>query len=354
MKPRLKYLLIILISLLVFILLLKYVAPLLTPFIMAIFFSLMIEPLVKLFQGKFGFTRGWSVLSAMFIFITSTFLAAGFITRRLIIELIELSTALPKQSSDIWQAVLELQKYGDRIFLSLPEPIVSNYPKISETFQANINSIINKLQSMTTMLLNYLINTVTGVTGLFIIILVAIIATYFFSRDRGLIIKFWLGLFPAPWGRKSLEVVNDIFQGLIGYIKAQLFLITMTMILTIIGLYIIGAKYALTMGIIIGFFDLLPVLGPGTIYIPWIIYSFLKGDTTFGILLVILYLVVLIIRQTTETKVVSKNIGLHPLATLIAMYVGLQLMGVPGLILGPLIIIAVKAVARVTNITIIK
>jgi predicted PurR-regulated permease PerM len=118
------------------------------------------------------------------------------------------------------------------------------------------------------------------------------------------------------------------------------------MIISIAGLYLSGAQYALTVGLLVSFFDLIPVLGPATVYLPWIIWSFVSGSTAFGVKLTVLYLTVLVVRQVMETKIVSANLGLHPLATLVAMYAGLKTIGIPGLVLGPIVMIAAMAVFK--------
>ena len=155
-----------------------------------------------------------------------------------------------------------------------------------------------------------------------------------------------LDLIPSPWDEKVAQVLRDIVAGFINFAKAQLMLMTITVIISVSGLYIIGSEYALTIGLLAGFLDLLPIVGPALIYLPWIVWSFTSGDATFAVKLIILYCVLAGVRQTLEAKVVSVNLGLNPLATLIAMYAGLKLIGVIGLLLGPILLIAIKAVQK--------
>lgn len=93
---------------------------------------------------------------------------------------------------------------------------------------------------------------------------------------------------------------------------------------------------------IISIVDALPILGTGTILIPWAIYSFLTGNVRMGLSLFILYCIVLIVRQLIEPKIVSEQIGIHPLLTLIAMYTGLNLLGFFGLIIGAITLLLLK------------
>ena len=103
-------------------------------------------------------------------------------------------------------------------------------------------------------------------------------------------------------------------------------------------------EFPLLAAIGIGFVDALPILGSGTIMIPWAVISGINGDIKLGIGLIILWLIMCIVRQFIEPKIVSSKIGIHPIFTLIAMYTGYKLIGIMGMFLGPIILIILKSV----------
>jgi len=175
---------------------------------------------------------------------------------------------------------------------------------------------------------------------------VTVLATYFVSRDRDEIIRFWLRTVPPPWGERTVSAGREVLNAFLGYLRAQLFLISLTTLISIVGLRVIGAKYALTVGLLVGFFDLIPVLGPATVYLPWAAWAFISGSFGFGLKILILYAVVWAVRQMLEARVVAANLGLHPLAVLVAMYAGLKSVGVAGLVLGPVLLIAALAAIK--------
>ena len=107
-----------------------------------------------------------------------------------------------------------------------------------------------------------------------------------------------------------------------------------------------GNPYAFTIGFISALLDLLPIVGTGMIFVPWIVGLFILGSVSEGIKLLIIYLIATVIRQILEPKVMSQNIGIHPLATIISMYVGLKLLGGFGLILGPGLVIIYEALRK--------
>lgn len=94
----------------------------------------------------------------------------------------------------------------------------------------------------------------------------------------------------------------------------------------------------------IGFVDALPILGSGTVMIPWAIISAVNGDLKLGIAIFALYVIILVIHQLLEPRVVGNNIGIHPVFTLIAMYTGFKFSGIIGLFIGPIVLIILQNV----------
>jgi sporulation integral membrane protein YtvI len=335
----------ILIGTLIAFLTFTYVAPLLSPFIVAVFLSFFIEPLVTYFQTKHGWSRGAAVGTAMLIVFGGFTLAITLAVTRLIVELFHLTAYLPNYIESIKTVVISMQNKLQAFYFTLPADVLDFINKKSAGSAYSLDSILGKVQVIAGKLLDFVLALVSSVPAWIILIIISAIATYFMSKDKNIIIGQWLRIIPPPWGRKTLDIIKDIFAAIIGYLRAQLVLISITFAQTLVGLYIIGAPYALLMGLVIGIADLLPILGPSAIYLPWIAWSFITGDTVFAIKLTVLFVVVLINRQVLETKIMSSTMGMHPLATLIAMYMGLQLMGPIGVIAGPMFIIVVKSFA---------
>lgn len=103
-----------------------------------------------------------------------------------------------------------------------------------------------------------------------------------------------------------------------------------------------NVEYPLLAAIAIGFVDAMPILGSGTVIVPWAAIVAIDGDIKLGIALLILLMVISIARQLIEPKVISKQIGIHPIFTLIAMYTGFKIIGIMGLLVGPIVLIILK------------
>lgn len=316
-----------------------YVLPILVPFIIALLFTAFMEPLTRLIQSRLRMPRGFAVLLTMLVVFGGIGVLLSVIILKLIAELIQLSVSLPDVAAEI---KLYYQYFFERItafYITLP-------PGVASSLEQNISVLTSNLQGLITRSANSIIAFISIVPGTLTVMLVSLLATYFLARDRQLLMGLLLRYLPAPWGEKTVAIMQEIATAFTGYLRAQAVLVLITIVISIVGLYLIGADYAITMGLLIGVFDMIPVLGPATIYVPWVIWSFATGATAFGIKLSVLYGLVLIVRQVLEAKIISANLGLHPLETLIAMYAGLKTIGLAGLIFGPILLIGVKAVMK--------
>ena len=141
--------------------------------------------------------------------------------------------------------------------------------------------------------------------------------------------------------------MQDLVKVLGGYLKAEATLIIISFVISLIGLYIfhfvgLNVKYPLLYAVAIGFVDALPIFGSGTVMVPWAIIEGFNGDIKLGIAVLGLWIVMSIIRQLIEPRIVGNHIGIHPIFTLIAMYTGFKLIGVIGLFIGPIALIILK------------
>jgi len=306
------------------------------PFIIASLLSLLMEPAVSFLSTRTRMSRSLAVGLSMLAIFGGAGLIVVLAVFRLVKELIDLSVSLPQYVKPVQEFILYTFERSKVFYFSLP-------PEISGRINESLGTITGALSNFTRSLAHFLLGFASALPEAILGIIVAIIATYFFSRDHSLLVKLWLGAVPEPWGEKILKVVREVGHAFLSYVRAQAVLVSLTTVQAIAGLYFLGVGYALTVGLLIGFFDILPVFGPATIIIPWAVWSFISGNVAFGVKLIILYLIIWVVRQSLEARVVAANLGLHPLAVLAVMYIGLRLMGVPGLIFGPILLITAQA-----------
>ena len=136
-------------------------------------------------------------------------------------------------------------------------------------------------------------------------------------------------------GRRLVTVVN-------AWLKTQLVIMTITSVLCVAGLFLIGNPYAILFGIGIGLLDALPIFGTGTVLIPWGILLIANKEWGKAIVILGLYVVCYFLRQIMEAKIMGNQVGLTALETLASMYVGLKLFGIAGFLLGPIGLILIE------------
>ncbi|MCG0313234.1 MAG: sporulation integral membrane protein YtvI, partial [Calditerricola sp.] len=170
--------------------------------------------------------------------------------------------------------------------------------------------------------------------------------TFFISKDFRRIRRTLVEWIPVPLHDSTRAVVVDLRRALVGFVKAQLTLTSVTALLVLVGLLLLRVPYAVTIALLTGLVDLLPYLGTGAVFVPWIAYLFITGQIALAIGLSALYVIIIIVRQILEPKVLATNVGLDPLVTLIALFVGLKLWGFVGLIAGPAFVVILGALKR--------
>ena len=180
-------------------------------------------------------------------------------------------------------------------------------------------------------------------------ILVSIITCCFMTADYPNIRDFILNQFTEEKAKKISQAKHLIFSFLGKMGKAYALILTITFIELAVGLSLLSVLNIYTGGYIViialltAIIDIIPVLGTGSVLIPWSLISIITGNYALGIGLLVMYAIITVIRQVIEPKLVAGQLGLPPFLTLMAMYIGSQIFGVLGIFLLPLSIITVKA-----------
>lgn len=215
-------------------------------------------------------------------------------------------------------------------------------PEITDNLGSVISNISATITNLGKSIVKGAYTTAISFPEALVFTLITIMATYFMSSDRERISAVLTRHLPESWIKRILIIKKDMFSALFGYLRAALIIMAITFTELFIGFNIIGVGYPLLLAFLIAIIDALPVLGTGGVLIPWAIYSFVTNDIKMGVSILVLYVVVLVIRQVIEPRVVGHQIGVYPLLTLTAMYIGLQLIGFAGLILGPITFLLIR------------
>jgi predicted PurR-regulated permease PerM len=181
-----------------------------------------------------------------------------------------------------------------------------------------------------------------AVPKIFLFILVTVIASAYFASDLDRINAFITRLLPKRVISWLSFFRRGFFCAGVGYVRSYLTLMALTFGIMLVGLMILGEEYSLLLAFIIAFADLLPVIGVGTVLIPWSIYEIAVGNNSRGVGLLVLFGVYEIVRQLLEPKIVGKSLGVHPLLSLVLIYLAYSLFGFGGILIVPIAIVLIK------------
>ncbi|GGI44341.1 permease [Paenibacillus marchantiophytorum] len=329
-----------------------FVIPLIYPFIFGWVLALMLNPVVNFFQFQLKFPRWLAVSLSMLLFISAMIAAITLLVANIVVELGSLADTLQLQINrwveqfNVFINSTTFQEWIERI-----NDFFENNPKYQETVNSNLSSTAGSIADISKFVISYVFDALrrflTSLPNIATITIIVMLATFFISKDWYQLIKRYKGIFSEMIVKTTQLIRTDLQKALFGYLRAQLILVSLTALVVIIGLLVLRVDYAITIGLLTGLADLMPYLGTGAVMVPWILYVFFaQGDIYLGIGLSVLYGAIVIARQIMEPKVLASSVGLDPLATLIAMFVGLKLFGLLGLIIGPVSLILISAFYR--------
>ena len=311
----------------------KYLLPILLPFILAfIMASVLVIPARKL-AGKNNKIRRFCAIIVGVVFFVALFWGIAFLGVALVDWFLGFLEYVPRLYQN---EILPLLNY---LYLEVTERMTFADPaltaKINGVFQNFIGNIGDFISSFSVNAIRAITSGIAGIPGLIIKLILCIISCFFFLLDYDKIMAFFAGLIPKGKEDAFETVKWYVKNTLLVYIRSYSLLFLMTYVELSIGFQILGIPYAPIIGLMVAIFDILPVLGTGGILLPWTVILLVMKNIPMGIGMFVLYLVITVIRNIMEPKLVGKQIGLHPLATMISLYVGLKVIGFWGMLIFP-------------------
>ena len=219
--------------------------------------------------------------------------------------------------------------------------------EIMNIAQNSFQEFLGTVSTWAKELLTSVLNGITSIPTVVIYIVITLLSLYFICTDKIYMVDQLEHHFPRKWVKKLAMHIKEITKVLGGYLKAEAILVLVSFFISVVGLYLLkfagfSLPFPLLAALIIGFVDALPIFGSGTVMIPWAILCAIDGDIKLGMAILVLWIIMSIVRQFMEPRLVSKQIGIHPIFTLIAMYTGFKLIGVLGMLIGPIVLIVLK------------
>ena len=313
----------------------------LTPFIIAFTVAALLQGLMRWVEQR------WTKIPHGVVATVLTVLSYVLLLGLVLLLLVGLFSAAIDWASDLPDYFTEtitpwLEEGGANIlgFVYMLDPSMGQY--LQEMLPDALSAMGTVIMDFSVNLVSWASSVGTKLPGAMLAVVVCVIATAFLSRDYAYISSSILSVFPERAQVMLRQAKTAIVKILGNFARSYVLILFITFLEIWIGLEIINFENAIVIAAIIAVFDILPIVGSGMVLLPWTIFKFVQGDVGKGIGLLILYLWVVIARQVIEPRIVSKRVGLHPLSTLLFMWMGLKIFGGVGMLALPICVLILK------------
>lgn len=322
--------------------------PLGFPFLLGGALALAAEPMVGFLGSRMKLPRpaaaGLGVTAAFCLLILLILLLCALLLR----EIAALVRILPNLQETLSGGLTSLSAWALKIAERMPTGI-------RELLERNIRDFFSGSSELLSQTFRYALGLTGGVLsqvpGSALVLGTAVISSYMISA-RLPHMKDWLqAKLPRERIQKLLDTLKRLKAVFFGWLKAQLKLMGLTWVILILGLTLLRISYALLWASAVALVDAFPILGTGTVLLPWALVSALQGDTPRAVGLLGVYAVISLTRSVMEPKLVGSHLGLDPLATLAALYIGFRLWGFGGMILSPILAVAAAQMIKPPNVS---
>lgn len=313
----------------------KFLLIYLLPFVIALFVAILVQKPANKISDKLKIKSG--IISAFLAAVVYILLAAlfVFIVYRIYLLLGDIMNSLPSISGKI------------NSFLSDAEQkLTSTVKQFSPELSDHISTLAKSTISNLTLKISEYVSSVAAAAAkkapsLIFSSIVTLVASCFIAKDFKGFTKFASGLLGNRYYSNILKIKHILSESVLKILKGYLLLMALTFAELSAGFLILKVKYAIAIAAVIAFIDILPVLGTGAVLIPWSIFCFFSGNTSDGVGLIILYSLITVVRNFAEPKIIGNQMGIHPLFTLIAMFIGIKIFGFAGLFILPVTLIVI-------------
>ena len=317
----------------------RVVVPCLLPFLAALGLAALLEPAVGFLTRRLRMGRRWAAGLCTGALAGGLLGGLGLLIWRAWYELNLLLDRLPALMAGLPDLAGQVESRVYRFLIALPLPAQEPARQLLKGWLEQGAALPQRLYEWLT---QALASAASALPAFLLFLTTTLLALYLFSAGGPQLLEAPRRRTPAPWLERARRLRAGLKTALGGWLRAQLLLMLLTFGELTAGLLVLRVELALLLAGLIALLDALPVFGAGAVLIPWGAAALLGGDLFLGVGLLVLCAVVVLVRSLLEPRLVGNRVGLHPLAALVSMYAGFQLLGVAGMVLAPLLTVVGK------------
>ncbi|MGN1095975.1 MAG: sporulation integral membrane protein YtvI [Eubacteriales bacterium] len=321
----------------------RYLLPVFLPFIIAFAVAAAVRRPSEYVADKTGAPK--KLFSVVFglLLLSSSALIIGICFSKLMGELSSFVGGIMERREDIISGAVGISERIDELL----SRIIPGTDTSAVNFRKSISELIidaskNIISGITVKIPAFIGYVFSGVPRTLFFIAALVISAVYFCLD----FEEFFAFIKEKLAKRPLDALTKMkrvsFLTFGRYIRACFFIFIMTATELTVGFLFLRIRYALLLGVVTAFIDILPVFGSGTVLIPYAVIEFIKGNFALGIGLVALYGIVTLVRQISEPRIMGKSLGIHPIISLLSVYAGYRFFGVIGMIFLPLTAVMIK------------
>ena len=316
--------------------LLRNFLPMFAPFLIGFLLASLLSPLIRLVSDKWKLKRSLVAVVSLLLCYLVVFTLIWFFGSRFIHFIQDQAGKLPEYYNNFLEP--ELVMLSDKVLASFPDS-----REIVESLLASLeNSMQAAIMEISGVVIGLGASWIVGFPAFLIQLIFTVISSFFFTLDYDTVIQFILRQFKPESRAMLVEVVTSAKTVIWKILRVYALLMTITFLELYVGFSVLKIPMASLLAFLVAIVDILPVLGTGTVLIPWGLILLILGNTYLGIGILLLYLIITVVRQTLEPKIIGSQVGLHPIVTLLCIFAGAQLIGVIGIFAFPVIATIIK------------
>ncbi len=315
---------------------LKFLLPILLPFLIAFIIVWVLKQGADYLAGKLGCGCKPVLLGLLAMF----YLLVGFLVFRLSVSVVPAIGNFILKMPGIYEDQILPAVQG--LYLQFDDALMRTSPDMELAVEQTIDQVLANVGTFITessgSIVKLLTSYAVSIPSVTIKIILTVVSSFFLAGDHDYVVGFVMKLLPVAWRDQVQHAARQTSHIIFIFLRSYSFLMTITFLELLVGLSLLKIPYAALLSLMIAVFDILPVLGTGGILVPWAMIAAVMGNYRMAAGIGVLYLIITAVRNSLEPRVVGKQIGLHPLATLISMFVGAGMFGVVGLFGFPVVL----------------
>ena len=317
---------------------------LLMPFVLALILAWLLNPVVRWLKKRLDVSR--KVLSLVVLILA--FGTVGGLCYALCWALVGQVVSL----FDNWQPILDslmatvdnVGQWFEQLGSILPDSVVAIGDDVVRALMSWLEGL--DLSSQIAALASWATGLVSGIPGFAVAVVVFLMASYFITSDYPRLRYLFTDQLPANLRSFGSDVRRIFMEAFGGYIKSQLLLSLGVFVILTVGFLVIRQPYSLLLAFVLAVMDFIPIIGAGTVMVPWAVVDLITGDYRQAIELMVIWGIIALFRRVGEPKILGDQTGLSPILSLVGIYVGMKVAGVLGMVVGPLLLLVCINLAK--------